>query len=193
MSKKFSPYWNWYKKITCSILQKQFSFLPKELVLNYIDFAHIFFLNVNDSSIKIHEHICKEINLINFSKSVNQGKILRNLFSNILIFFYHYIFLSFYLIFLVLKLTEFEKIWIKNYKVSKICTLHVLLLTNLYNVWAKEVPFMKLKSDAKFEEKLTCGLENDMENLANFHQTTRQSQNWDFDGVLSSKIENVWA
>ena len=28
---------------------------------------------------------------------------------------------------------------------------------------------MALKSDAKFEEKLTCGLENDM-NMANFHQ-----------------------
>ena len=33
---------------------------------------------------------------------------------------------------------------------------------------------MKLKSDAKFEEKLTCGLENDMRNLANFHQSTRR-------------------
>ena len=27
-------------------------------------------------------------------------------------------------------------------------------------------------SDAKFEEKLTCGLKNDMRNLANFHQST---------------------
>ena len=31
---------------------------------------------------------------------------------------------------------------------------------------------MKLKSDAKFEEKLTCGLDNDMWNLENFHQRT---------------------
>ena len=29
---------------------------------------------------------------------------------------------------------------------------------------------MTLKSHTKFEEKLTCGLENDMRNLANFHQ-----------------------
>ena len=29
---------------------------------------------------------------------------------------------------------------------------------------------MTLKGDAKFEEKLTCGLENDMRNLANFYQ-----------------------
>ena len=31
---------------------------------------------------------------------------------------------------------------------------------------------MKLKNDAKFEEKLTCSLENDMRNLANFYQST---------------------
>ena len=31
---------------------------------------------------------------------------------------------------------------------------------------------MTLESDAKFEEKLTCGLENDMRNMANFHQST---------------------
>ena len=31
---------------------------------------------------------------------------------------------------------------------------------------------MTLKGDAKFEEKQTCGLENDMRNLANFHQST---------------------
>ena len=32
--------------------------------------------------------------------------------------------------------------------------------------------FMTLKSHAKFEEKLTCGLENDKRNLANFYQNT---------------------
>ena len=31
---------------------------------------------------------------------------------------------------------------------------------------------MTLESDAKFEEKLTCGLENNMRNLAHFHQST---------------------
>ena len=44
----------------------------------------------------------------------------------------------------------------------------------------------------KFEEKLTCGLENEMRNMANFHQSTRKSQNWDFNGILLSKVENVW-
>ena len=31
---------------------------------------------------------------------------------------------------------------------------------------------MTMKSDAKFEEKLTCGLENEMRNMANLHQST---------------------
>ena len=48
---------------------------------------------------------------------------------------------------------------------------------------------MTLKSDAKFEEKLTCCLENDMRNLANFHQSTRKYQNWNFDGILLLKVE----
>ena len=52
---------------------------------------------------------------------------------------------------------------------------------------------MTLKSDAKFEEKLTCCLENDMSNLANFHQSTRKCQNWNFDKILLSKVKNVWA
>ena len=47
---------------------------------------------------------------------------------------------------------------------------------------------MKLKSDAKFEEKLTRGSENDRRNLANFHLSTWKSQNWDFDGILLSKV-----
>ena len=50
---------------------------------------------------------------------------------------------------------------------------------------------MLLECDAKFEGKPTCGLENDMRNLANFHQSTRNSQNWDFHGTLLYKVENV--
>ena len=50
---------------------------------------------------------------------------------------------------------------------------------------------MTLKSDAKIEEKLTCDLKNDLRNLANSHQSTQKCENWDFDGVLLSKVENV--
>ena len=50
---------------------------------------------------------------------------------------------------------------------------------------------MTPKSDAKFEEKLTCGVKYDLKNLANFHQSTQNCENWDFDGVLLSKVENL--
>ena len=43
---------------------------------------------------------------------------------------------------------------------------------------------MTLKSDAKFEEKLTCCLKNDMRNFADFHQSTRKYQNWNFEKML---------
>ena len=52
---------------------------------------------------------------------------------------------------------------------------------------------MTLKSDAKFEDgnEDDLLLENDMRNLANFHQSTRKCQNWNFDGILLPKVENV--
>ena len=43
---------------------------------------------------------------------------------------------------------------------------------------------MALNIDAKFEGKLTLAFKNDMRNLVNFHQSTRKSQNWGFDGIL---------
>ena len=52
---------------------------------------------------------------------------------------------------------------------------------------------MKLKRDTKFELKLTCCLENDMTNFANFHQSTQKYQNWNFDKMLLSKVENTSA
>ena len=52
---------------------------------------------------------------------------------------------------------------------------------------------MTLECDAKFEEKLICGLENSMRNLTNFHQSTRNSQNWDFHGIFLYIVENVRA
>ena len=42
---------------------------------------------------------------------------------------------------------------------------------------------MALKGDAKFEEKMICGLENDMRNIGNFHQTSLKYRNWDNDGI----------
>ena len=64
------------------------------------------------------------------------------------------------------------------------------------NVWPKkvqELSFITLESDAKVYEKLACGLQNNMRNLANIHQSTLKSQTWDFDGILLSKVQNIWA
>ena len=71
-----------------------------------------------------------------------------------------------------------------------------LLLLKVYKILAKkvyteELCLMTLKTDAKFEEKLTCGLKNDMRNVGDFHQSIQKCQNWDFDGILLSKVENV--
>ena len=61
-------------------------------------------------------------------------------------------------------------------------------MCKVFNVWPKQntegLSFMTLKGDAKFEEKLTCGLENDMRNIANFYQSNLKSRNWDNDGIL---------
>ena len=48
----------------------------------------------------------------------------------------------------------------------------------------EELSFLTMKSDAKFEKKLTCDLENDMKNMENFHQSNWKSQNWHIDGIL---------
>ena len=46
---------------------------------------------------------------------------------------------------------------------------------------------MTLKSDAKFKEKLTCGLKNNLRNLVNFHPSSRKSGNLHLDGLLLPK------
>ena len=42
----------------------------------------------------------------------------------------------------------------------------------------KRVSLMTLKSDAKFEEKLTLGSKNDMSNFVNFNASSGKSQNF---------------
>ena len=48
---------------------------------------------------------------------------------------------------------------------------------------------MTTKGDAKFEEKLTGGLKNEIRNLANFHISRRKSQNLHFGGLLLSTVD----
>ena len=56
----------------------------------------------------------------------------------------------------------------------------------------KEVIFYDTEEWCKFE-KLACNFENDMINMANFHQSTWKFQNWELDGILLSKVENIQA
>ena len=46
---------------------------------------------------------------------------------------------------------------------------------------------MTMKSDAKFEEKLTLGFKNDMKNLVNFYPTTQKSKNFTSMGYFCPK------
>ena len=46
---------------------------------------------------------------------------------------------------------------------------------------------MKLKSDAKFKGKMTCGMKNELRNLVNFYANSRKSGNLHFDGLLLPK------
>ena len=52
---------------------------------------------------------------------------------------------------------------------------------------------MTLKSDAKFEEKLTLGSKNDMRNLVNFNASSGKSGNLLFDVLLSPLAHKVSA
>ena len=51
----------------------------------------------------------------------------------------------------------------------------------------EELCFMTMKSDPKFEEKLTLVFKNDMKTLVNFHPTTRKSKNFTLIGYFCSK------
>ena len=52
---------------------------------------------------------------------------------------------------------------------------------------------MTLKSDAKFEEKLTLGSKNDMRNLVNFNVSSGKSENLHFNVLLLLIAYNVLA
>ena len=50
---------------------------------------------------------------------------------------------------------------------------------------------MTLKGAAKFKEKLTRGLKNDIRHLINFYASSGKSENFNFDGLLLSKACKV--
>ena len=56
-----------------------------------------------------------------------------------------------------------------------------------------ELCVMTMKNDVKFEKELTCKFKIDLRNLANFDLSTGKSQNLHFNGLLLTKVYNVWA
>ena len=53
---------------------------------------------------------------------------------------------------------------------------------------------MKVESSAQFaKKKPASGFGNDMTNFTNVNQSHWKSQNWDFDVILLSKVENLRA
>ena len=52
---------------------------------------------------------------------------------------------------------------------------------------------MTLRSDAKFEEKLTLFSKNDMGDLVIFNEGSGKSENLHFDVLLFSRVYFVWA
>ena len=52
---------------------------------------------------------------------------------------------------------------------------------------------MTMKIDAKYEKELTCQFKTDMRNLRNFDRSTKNLKNLYFNGLLLTKVYNVWA
>ena len=82
---------------------------------------------------------------------------------------------------------EFDEFGSKHSRISKIWTLmgsfwpkYIMLELKKY----RRIIFHDAEEWSKFKQRLTCGLENDMRNLAHFYQGTQKSLNWDFDGIL---------
>ena len=52
---------------------------------------------------------------------------------------------------------------------------------------------MTLKNDKKCEKELKCRFKIDIQNLTNFDLSTGKSQNSHFNGLLLTKVYNIWA
>ena len=89
-----------------------------------------------------------------------------------------------------------EPIKVQNFRLSTVqVKFHqIRTLLKVYkisaNISIEELCLMILKSDTKFEEKLTCCFKND-KNLVNFVLSIRNSQNFHSDWFLLCKVYNV--
>ena len=88
--------------------------------------------------------------------------------------------------------------WIltEHLKVSKICTLIGSFCEKYATFDLKKyrgVVLHDTKEQCKIWRKTELWFEKNIRNLKNFHQSTWKCQNWDFDGILLSKVDNAWA
>ena len=88
---------------------------------------------------------------------------------------------------------NFDPSFKKSKKFALWLTPFVQSIKRLSQKSTEQLYFMTMKSHAKFEEKLTCSLKNDMRNLANSEKNTGKCQNWYFHGISLPKEENAWA
>ena len=94
----------------------------------------------------------------------------------------------------VSKLTQgIRRIFTRELESLKNFFFNGLLLSKLCNVWAKKLQWSYVWLHSRLIQSLK---ENwlvfpkiDMRNLADFHQRTWKSPNWDFDGILLSKMK----
>ena len=69
----------------------------------------------------------------------------------------------------------------------KICALIGSFCSKNIKIYMKKyrrLSIMTVKTDAKFEEKLTLGSKNGMRNLVNFNESSGKSENFYFDRLL---------
>ena len=73
---------------------------------------------------------------------------------------------------------------LKNFTLmGSFCPKHIMFQLENF----RELCVMTPTGVAKFKEKLTCGLKNDIRNLVNFHASSRKSGNLLFDRILLPK------
>ena len=91
-----------------------------------------------------------------------------------------------------------KKNWLVEWKMTKnLVNFHVSSRKSKVQSFrwkrTEELCLVTLKSNAKFEEKLTLGSENGMRNLVNFNASSGKSEKLHFDVMLLLKVYYAWA
>ena len=100
------------------------------------------------------------------------------------------------------KLTCCFKIDMRNFTKFDLSTWKSKKFVLIGSLWSRYILFELQKYSGvifhdteelcKTWRKADFGLKKDLRNLVNFYKSTWECQNWDFDGILCSKVEKVW-